>query len=86
VTALGLATQHRFGGCFNRSRSDSIKLRDRAQNYAAMPQQNAEVLEILLCQIADDREVNGVVDEYSLRPIDASHSAMPFMALPVDGM
>ena len=23
---------------------------------------------------------------YSLRPIDFSHSAMPFMALPVDGM
>jgi len=51
-----------------------------------MSQQNAEVLEVLLRQIADDREVNGVVDEYSLRPIDASHSAMPFMALPVDGM
>ena len=28
-----------------------------------MPQQNAELLEILLCQIADDREVNGVVGE-----------------------
>ena len=28
-----------------------------------MAQQNAEVLEILLCQIADDREVNGVVGE-----------------------
>jgi hypothetical protein len=23
---------------------------------------------------------------YSLKPIDASHSAMPFMALPVDGV
>jgi hypothetical protein len=30
---------------------------------AAMPQPNTEVLEILLCQIADDREVNGVVSE-----------------------
>src|SRR5262245_29998043 len=28
-----------------------------------MPQQNTEVLEILLRQIADDREVNGVVRE-----------------------
>src|SRR6478672_4391532 len=37
--------------------------RDRALNFAAMPQQNAEVLEILLCKIADDREVNGVVGE-----------------------
>ncbi len=28
-----------------------------------MPKQHAEVLEILLCEIADDREVNGVVGE-----------------------
>jgi hypothetical protein len=28
-----------------------------------MPQQNAEVLEVLLSQIADDGEVNGVVGE-----------------------
>src|SRR5262245_14741103 len=28
-----------------------------------MPQQNTQVLEILLCQIADDREVNGVGGE-----------------------
>ena len=28
-----------------------------------MPQQNAEILEIFLCQIADDREVNGVLGE-----------------------
>src|SRR6266702_2432094 len=63
MAALGLVPRHRFGGCFNRGRSDPIKLRDRAQNFAAMPQQNAEVLEILLRQIADDREVNGVVGE-----------------------
>src|SRR5262249_20332442 len=63
VTALGLVTRHRFGRCFNRCRSDPIKLRDRAQNLATMPEQNAEVLEVLLRQIADDREVNGVVGE-----------------------
>jgi len=63
VTALGLATQQRFGDCFNRSRSACIKLRDGAQDLAAMPQQNAEILEIFLCQIADDREVNGVLGE-----------------------
>ena len=28
-----------------------------------MPKQNAEVLEVLLSQIADDREVDGVVGE-----------------------
>src|SRR5262249_52162206 len=32
--------------------------RDRAQNLPAMPKQNAEILEVLLRQIADDREVN----------------------------
>jgi len=36
---------------------------DVSQNFAAMPQQNAEVFKILLCQIADDREVNGVLGE-----------------------
>src|SRR5262249_15327757 len=40
--------------------SDPIKLRDCAQNLAAMPQPNAQVLEVLLRQIANDREVNGV--------------------------
>ena len=63
VTALGFVTRHRFGRCFNRCRSDPIKLRDRAQNLAAMPKQNAEILEVLLRQIADDREVNAVVGE-----------------------
>src|SRR6266516_4314279 len=61
VTALGLVAQYRFGRGFGRCRSDRIMFGDRAQNFAAMPQQNAEVLEILLCQIADDREINGVV-------------------------
>ena len=41
----------------------TVMICDRSQNFAAMPQQNPEVLEILLRQIADDREVNGVVGE-----------------------
>src|SRR5262249_45923351 len=56
-------TQHRFGRCSSRCGSDPIKLRDCAQNLAAMPQPNAQVLEVLLRQIANDREVNGVVSE-----------------------
>ena len=32
---------------------------------AAMPLQNAEIFEILLCQIADDREVDSVIGEAS---------------------
>jgi hypothetical protein len=63
VTALGLLTQRRFGRCLSRCRSNPIKLRDRAQNLAAMPQQNAQVLEVLLRQIAQDRQVNGVISE-----------------------
>jgi len=63
VTAFGLVTQSRFGRCFSRCRSDPIELRDRAQNPAAMPKQNAEILEVLFRQIADDREVNAVVGE-----------------------
>ncbi len=63
VTAFGLVTQSRFGRCFSRCTSDPIELRDRAQNPAAMPEQNAEILEVLLRQIADDREVNGVIGE-----------------------
>jgi len=63
MAAFGPLTQHRFGRCFSRCRSDPIKLRDRAPNLAAMPQQNAQVLEVLLRQIAQDRQVNGVISE-----------------------
>src|SRR5262245_28300720 len=61
-------TQHRFRRCFSRCRSDPIKLGDRAQNLAAMPKQNAEILEVLLRQIAEDRQINGVVG--TLRSFD----------------
>src|SRR5262245_2133735 len=63
MTALRLVTSRRFVRCLNRCGSDPIEVRDRPQNFAAMSEQNAEVLEILLRQIADDREVNGVVGE-----------------------
>src|SRR5262249_10337787 len=63
VAALRLVTSRWSGRCLIRCRSDLIEVRDRPQNFAAMPQQNTEILEILLCQIADDREVNSVVRE-----------------------
>ena len=63
MTAFGLVARRLFGRCFSRCRSAPIKLRDRAQNPAAVPQQNAEILEVLLRQIADDREVNAVISE-----------------------
>ena len=63
MTALRLVTLRRFGRCLNGCRSERVEIRDRPQNFAAMPEQNTEVLEILLRQIADDREVNGVVGE-----------------------
>jgi hypothetical protein len=55
VTALGL--------CFNGWRSDPIEFRDRAQNFAAMTQQDSEVLEVLLRQITEHRDVNAVLGE-----------------------
>jgi hypothetical protein len=63
VTAFGLATQHLFVHCSSRCRSEPIELRDRAQNLAAMPKQDAEILEVLLRQITHDRQVNGVIGE-----------------------
>src|SRR5215470_18811076 len=63
MTALRLVASRRFVRCLNRCGSDPIEVRDRPQNFAAMPKQDTEVLEILLRQIADDREVNGVVRE-----------------------
>src|SRR4029453_17187561 len=43
--------------------SGPLKFRDGAQHLAAMPQQNAEILEVLLCQVAEDRKINGVIAE-----------------------
>ena len=45
------------------SRRGAIELRDGAQHLAAMPQQDAEVFEVLLRQIAHHGEVNGVLGE-----------------------
>jgi hypothetical protein len=63
VTALSLLTNHRLADCLIERRSNLTELGDRAQNFAAVPQQNAEVLEVLLRQITEDREVNGVRGE-----------------------
>ena len=63
MASLALVPRHRFGRRLGRCRSRPIKLRDGAQHFAAMPQQDAEVLEVLLGKIADDREVNGVLGE-----------------------
>ncbi len=76
VTAFALATRWRFDHGFSRSRSASIKVRDRTQDLAAMTQQNAEVLEVLLFQIADDGEVNGVVRE-ALRVLTQAYRCQP---------
>src|SRR4029453_6825806 len=63
VPSLGLIPRHRFGRCFGRCKSGWIKLRDRMQHLAAMPQQDSEILEVLLRQMAEDREVNSVLGE-----------------------
>src|SRR5262249_42332371 len=58
---------------FGTGRSSGIKLRDRTQHFAAMPKRNAKVLEVLLGQMSDNRELNGVVGER-------------LVALPIDGV
>jgi hypothetical protein len=63
MTALGSVLRRRFNRIFGWCKSGPLKFRDRAQNFTAMPQQDAKVFEVLLRQIADDREINGVLGE-----------------------
>src|SRR5262245_42090183 len=63
MTALGSVLRRRFSCSFGWCESGPLKFRDRAQDLAAMPQQNAEILEVLLCQVAEDRKINGVIGE-----------------------
>src|SRR5262245_18978217 len=63
MTALGSVLRRRFSCSFGWCESGPLKFRDGAQHLAAMPQQNAEILEVLLCQVAEDRKLNGVMNE-----------------------
>src|SRR5215470_2742367 len=63
MTALGSVLRRRFSCSFGWCESGPLKFRDGAQHLAAMPQQNAKILEVLLCQVAEDRKINGVVGE-----------------------
>src|SRR5262245_66135547 len=72
MTALGSVLRRRFSCSFGWCESGPPKFRDGAQHLAAMPQQNAEILEVLLCQVAEDRKINGVIgpSEYVQRFAD----------------
>src|SRR5262245_66656829 len=63
MTALGSVLRRRFSCSFGWCESGSLKFRDGAQHLAAMPQQNAEIFEVLLCQVAEDRRINAVIAE-----------------------
>src|SRR5262249_10333683 len=63
MTALGSVLRRRFSCSFGWCESGPLKFRDGAQNLSTMPQQNAEILEVLLCQVAEDRKINGVIAE-----------------------
>jgi hypothetical protein len=59
---LGIRPRHRLGGprlklCGN----GPLHAGDRAQHLATMSEEDAEILEILLRQIRNDREVNGIL-------------------------
>src|SRR3954466_14454664 len=45
------------------ARRGSAQSRGRAEDLAAMPEEDAEFLEILVRQIANDAKVDGVLDE-----------------------
>jgi hypothetical protein len=63
VTALGLFRPRGPGRSFGRCKRSPVKFGNGPQQSAAMPQHDAEALEVLLCQIANDREVNRVLGE-----------------------
>src|SRR5262245_17481793 len=63
MTTLGLVTRPWTDSSISGYRSRRLELRDGAEDLAAMPQQNAQVLQILFRQIADDGEVDRVVGE-----------------------
>ena len=63
LTPLGAVPGRRFGARLGCSQNVPLKFCDRAQHLAAMSKQDAKVLEILLREIAEDREVNGVLAE-----------------------
>jgi hypothetical protein len=64
MAPLGSTWSPRFGRWYCRFKpSPVLKRRDAAQDLAAMAQQNAEVHEILVCQVAEYREVNAVLGE-----------------------
>src|SRR5262245_59721584 len=60
-TSLGLIRWDRFSRCISLRDSGAIEVRNGAQYFAAMPQKHAEFLEIFICQIAEDREVNRIL-------------------------
>jgi hypothetical protein len=64
MAPLGSTWSPRFGRWYCRFKASPVlKRRDAAQDLAAMAQQNAEVLEILICQVAEYREGNAVLGE-----------------------
>ena len=67
LTPPGVVRRRRPGAGSRCSRQLSLKVCDRAQHLAAMPKQDAQVLEILLREISNDREVDGVFAESARR-------------------
>jgi hypothetical protein len=63
LTPPGALSRRRFAARLGCSQNIPLKFCDRAQHLTAMPKQDAKVLQILLGEIADDREVNGVFVE-----------------------
>jgi hypothetical protein len=63
LTPSGGVSRRRRGSCLKCPRKLALKFCDRAHHPAAMPKQDAQILQILLREITNDREVDGVFTE-----------------------
>src|SRR5262249_20504051 len=73
----GLARRPPFGRCLRCCERGPVKLGDRAQHLAAVPQQDSKVLEVLFREIADDGKVDGILGE-ALAVLGQPERCQPF--------
>ncbi len=63
LSPLGLVTRLPSGRCLRCCERGRVKLGDRAQHLAAVPERKAELFEVLLREIVDDGKVDGILGE-----------------------
>ena len=63
LASLGAVPRHRSGGRLSRCEDITLEVCDHAQQLAPVPEQDAEVLEVLLREVANDGKVDGILGE-----------------------